>query len=230
MNKITKKFNIVNAEYIEKIKNLISSLGEIEFSAESDDGREMLYDISINNKNISDPFLEEIIREIHWNNLDVQEGRGIIFMKGNKINLMWTLELHINSFAEINEIFFQKLSDVLSIPKEWDISWLMNCHFEFEGEMKKRNKIDFQRFIFSVHLCDYKDSIEDVSKKEINKFEKGYAFHPDENFQIEMKKMISKLILSSGIKKCTFIISGNNSLTFFNVCPNESKTYELTLS
>jgi hypothetical protein len=230
MIKKTKKINIQNAEYVEKIKNLISSLGEIEFSAESDEGIDILYDISINNKNISDPLLKEIIREIHWENLGVQEGRGIIFMKGNKINLKWTLELHINSFAEINEIFFQELSDVLSIPKEWDISWLMNCQFEFEGEMKKRNKIDFQKFIFSVHLCDYKDSIEDVSKKEINKFEKGYAFHPDENFQIEMKNMISKLILSSGLKKCRFIISGDNSLTFFSVYPNESKTYELTLN
>jgi len=230
MNKKTKKITIENAEYVEKIKNLISSLGDIEFSAESDDGRDILYDISINNKNISDPLLEEIIREIHWNNLDVQEGRGIIFMKGNKINLMWTLELYINSFAEINEMFYQELSDVLSIPKEWDISWLMNCYFEFKGEMKKRNKIDFQKFIFSVHLCDYKDLIEDISKKEIDKFEKGYAFHPDENFQIEMKKMISKLILRSGVKENEFFISGDNSLTFFSVYPNESKTYELTLS
>lgn len=229
MNKITKKIKIANAEHVDKIKNLISSLGEIEFSAESDDGRDILYDISINNKNISDPLLEEIIREIHWNNLDVQEGRGIIFMKGNKINLMWKLELHINSFAEIDEMFFQELSDVLSIPKEWDIRWLINCHFEFEGKIKKRKIIDFQKFIFSMHLCDYKDLIEDVSKKEINKFEKGYAFHPDENFQIEMKKMMSKLILRSGLKENTFIIRGNNIfLRSFSVYPNESKTYELT--
>lgn len=230
MNKKTKKIIIENAEHVEKIKNLISSQGDLIFAAESDDGRDILYDISIKNENIKDHFLEEIIREIHWNHLDAQEGSGIFSINDDKINLLWSLELHREIFGDINNIFFQEFSNILSIPKEWDISWLINCYFEFEGEMKKKNEIDFQKFIFSVHLSDYKDFIEDISKKELKKFEMGYIFHPDENFQIEMKKLITKLISRTGIKENTFIIKGDNSLDIFSVYPNESKTFELALN
>lgn len=230
MNKITKKIIIENAEHIEKIKNVISSQGDLNFVAESDDGRDIIYDISINNKNITDNYLKETICDIHWNHLDAQEGSGVFVMNDDKIYLIWRLELNRHSFEDINNIFFEELADILSIPKEWDISWLIKCYFDFEGEMNNENEIYFQKFIFSLHLYDYKEFIEDISKKDLKIFEMGYIFHPDENFQIEMRKLISKLISRTGIKENTFKICGDNSLSIFSVCPNESETFELSLN
>jgi hypothetical protein len=229
MSKVNKYIIIENAENFDKIKNIILSVGDIYFGAESDDGRDIHYEISINDKIIADHYLEDIIREIHWNHLEVKEGSGLLFIEDDKIKLNWSEELHINSFENINEFFFKELSNALSIPKAWDINYQLNCYFEFEGEIKKKNEINFTKFIFSVYLFDYSYLISDTSKNELKKFREGYVFHPDNKFQIVMNKIISKIILRTGIKESTFIISGNNSLNIFSVYPNESKTYDLTL-
>ena len=124
---IQKNIIIENAEYFETIKNLITSVGDVTFTATSDGGYGIIYDISINDNIEADDFLTEIIDEINSNYLDSQEGYGIIFLKEDKINLMWKLQLHIDSFSDIDEIFYKELSDVLSIPKDWDISTLIKC-------------------------------------------------------------------------------------------------------
>jgi hypothetical protein len=226
---IQKNIIIENAEYFEKIKNVITSVGDVTFTATSDDGRGIIFDTSINDEIETDDILKDIISDIYYDHLEYSEGYGIIFLKEDKINLMWNLQLHIDSFSDIDEIFYKELSDVLSIPKDWDISTLMKCYFKFEGEMKKGNKVDFQKFIFSIHLYDYQDSIDDVSKKELDKFERGFAFYPDEKFQIEIKKMISRLILSSGVKDNRFIINGDTSLTTFSVYANDPVFYQLSV-
>jgi len=203
MSKVNKYIIIENAENFDKIKNIILSVGDIYFGAESDDGRDIHYEISINDKIIADHYLEDIIREIHWNHLEVKEGSGLLFIEDDKIKLNWS--------------------------EAWDINYQLNCYFEFEGEIKKKNEINFTKFIFSVYLFDYSYLISDTSKNELKKFREGYVFHPDNKFQIVMNKIISKIILRTGIKESTFIISGNNSLNIFSVYPNESKTYDLTL-